>query len=103
VVIARPAAIPAAAIASTPVPGPLRAARSGPQRRIEIRSEGSQTLVVWNPGAEAAAKMADVGAGWRDYVCLEVANAGPSRLPLRRAARHAGADPVCGTVAPAIQ
>jgi hypothetical protein len=55
------------------------------QRRIEIRSEGSQTLVAWNPGAEAAAKMADVGEGWRDYVCLEVANAGPEQITLRRA------------------
>lgn len=58
------------------------------QRQIEIRSEGSQTLVVWNPGADAAAKMADVGDGWRDYVCLEVANAGPERITLAPGARH---------------
>ncbi len=58
------------------------------QRRIEIRSEGSQTLVAWNPGAEAAAKMADVGDGWHDYVCLEVANAGPEQITLAPGARH---------------
>ncbi|PZS74244.1 D-hexose-6-phosphate mutarotase [Stenotrophomonas maltophilia] len=58
------------------------------QRRIEIRSEGSQTLVAWNPGAEAAANMADVGDGWRDYVCLEVANAGPEQITLVPGARH---------------
>lgn len=58
------------------------------QRRIEVRSEGSQTLVAWNPGAEAAAKMADVGEGWRDYVCLEVANAGPDQITLAPGARH---------------
>ncbi|WP_164147466.1 D-hexose-6-phosphate mutarotase [Stenotrophomonas maltophilia] len=58
------------------------------QRRIEIRSEGSQTLVAWNPGAEAAAEMADVGEGWRDYVCLEVANAGPEQITLVPGARH---------------
>lgn len=58
------------------------------QRRIEIRSEGSQTLVAWNPGAEAAARMADVGEGWRDYVCLEVANAGPEQITLAPGARH---------------
>ncbi|WP_457805438.1 D-hexose-6-phosphate mutarotase [Stenotrophomonas maltophilia] len=58
------------------------------QRRIEIRSEGSQTLVAWNPGAEAAVNMADVGDGWRDYVCLEVANAGPEQITLVPGARH---------------
>ena len=58
------------------------------QRRIEIRSEGSQTLVAWNPGAEAAAKMADVGDGWHDYVCLEVANAGPEQITLAPGERH---------------
>lgn len=58
------------------------------QRRIEICSEGSQTLVAWNPGADAAAKMADVGDGWHDYVCLEVANAGPEQITLAPGARH---------------
>jgi glucose-6-phosphate 1-epimerase len=58
------------------------------QRRIDIHSEGSQTLVAWNPGAEAAAKMPDVGEGWRDYVCLEVANAGPEPVTLAPGARH---------------
>ncbi len=58
------------------------------QRRIEIRSEGSQTLVAWNPGADAAAKMADVGDGWHDHVCLEVANAGPEQITLAPGERH---------------
>ncbi len=58
------------------------------QRQIEIHSEGSQTLVAWNPGAEAAAKMSDVGEGWRDYVCLEVANAGPEQITLEPGASH---------------
>ncbi|KAF1013168.1 MAG: putative glucose-6-phosphate 1-epimerase [Stenotrophomonas maltophilia] len=59
------------------------------QRRIDIRSEGSQTLVAWNPGAAAAAQMADVGDAWRDYVCLEVANAGPEQIVLAPGAIHA--------------
>ncbi|MGF6418740.1 glucose-6-phosphate 1-epimerase [Stenotrophomonas sp. AN71] len=58
------------------------------QRQIGIRSEGSHTLVAWNPGAEAAAKMADVGQGWHEYVCLEVANAGPEQITLAPGARH---------------
>lgn len=58
------------------------------KRRITIRTEGSRSLVAWNPGAEAAAKMADVGDGWRDYVCLEAANAGPDVITIAPAGRH---------------
>ncbi|KAG1272553.1 hypothetical protein G6F66_013334 [Rhizopus arrhizus] len=32
--------------------------------------------------------MADVGAGWRDYVCLEAANAGPDVVTLPPGGRH---------------
>ncbi|CAH0287365.1 Putative glucose-6-phosphate 1-epimerase [Stenotrophomonas lactitubi] len=58
------------------------------KRRIDIRTEGSRSLVAWNPGAEAAAKMADVGDGWRDYVCLEAANAGPDVVTIAPGGRH---------------
>ncbi|AWH55582.1 lytic murein transglycosylase [Stenotrophomonas sp. ESTM1D_MKCIP4_1] len=58
------------------------------KRRIELRTEGSRALVAWNPGADAAAKMADVGAGWRDYVCLEAANAGPDVVTVAPGGRH---------------
>lgn len=58
------------------------------KRRIEIRTEGSRSLVAWNPGADGAAKMADVGEGWRDYVCLEAANAGPDVVTIAPGGRH---------------
>ena len=58
------------------------------KRRIDLRTQGSHSLVAWNPGAEAAAKMADVGEGWRDYVCLEAANAGPDLITVAPGARH---------------
>lgn len=58
------------------------------KRRIELRTEGSRALVAWNPGADAAAKMADVGDGWRDYVCLEAANAGPDVVTVAPGGRH---------------
>ncbi|MCW2068754.1 UNVERIFIED_ORG: glucose-6-phosphate 1-epimerase [Stenotrophomonas maltophilia] len=58
------------------------------KRRIDIRTEGSRSLVAWNPGADAAAKMADVGDGWRDYVCLEAANAGPDVITIAPGDRH---------------
>lgn len=58
------------------------------KRRIELRTEGSRSLVAWNPGAEAAADMADVGEGWRGYVCLEAANAGPDVITVAPGGRH---------------
>ncbi len=58
------------------------------RRRITLETTGSQSLVAWNPGADAAAKMADVGDGWRDYVCLEAANAGPDVITLPAGGRH---------------
>ncbi|MDG2524108.1 lytic murein transglycosylase [Stenotrophomonas sp. HITSZ_GD] len=58
------------------------------RRRIDLRTEGSQTLVAWNPGEAGAAKMDDVREGWRQYVCLEAANAGPDVIELAPGARH---------------
>ena len=58
------------------------------KRRIILETQGSRALVAWNPGAEAAAKMADVGQGWRDYVCLEAANAGPDVVTVPPGGRH---------------
>ncbi|MBA8683626.1 lytic murein transglycosylase [Stenotrophomonas tumulicola] len=58
------------------------------KRRITLETQGSRALVAWNPGAEAAAGMADVGDGWRDYVCLEAANAGPDVVTIPAGGRH---------------
>ncbi|MCF7751602.1 lytic murein transglycosylase [Bacillus subtilis subsp. subtilis] len=58
------------------------------KRRIEISTQGSRSLVAWNPGEAGAAKMPDVGAGWRNYVCLEAANAGPDVVTLAPGGRH---------------
>jgi glucose-6-phosphate 1-epimerase len=39
---------------------------------MRISAEGFRDTVVWNPGAELAAKMADLGAGeHRHFVCVE--------------------------------
>lgn len=44
-------------------------------RVLRVRKEDSRSTVVWNPWAEQAAAMADVGAdGWTDFVCVEGAN-----------------------------
>ena len=59
------------------------------QRRIVIDTQGSQSVVVWNPGSEGARKMSDVpDDGWRDFFCIEAANAGPDVIALAAGAEH---------------
>ena len=45
-------------------------------RRIKISKRGSHSTVVWNPWAETAASMGDLGeSGYLNMVCVETANA----------------------------
>lgn len=46
-------------------------------RLIRVSKSGSDTTVVWSPGAEKAAQMGDMGAPdeWRKAVCVETTNA----------------------------
>lgn len=48
----------------------------GLQRRIHIAKTGSHSTVVWNPWAEKALKLGDMGDdGFRSMLCVESANA----------------------------
>lgn len=48
---------------------------TGFARVIEITNSNTQQWVLWNPGVETAAEMADVHTnGEQEYVCLEAAN-----------------------------
>jgi glucose-6-phosphate 1-epimerase len=45
-------------------------------RNILVTSTNSKTAIVWNPGAEISAKMADLGdRDYLNFVCVETANA----------------------------
>lgn len=58
-------------------------------RWLHIESKGSRSLVVWNPGETGEATLPDVPAGsWREFVCVEVANAGDDAIVLAPGARH---------------
>lgn len=59
------------------------------QRQISLTTQGSQSVVVWNPGAAGAATLADVpDAAWKDFLCVEAANAGPDVVLLAPGAHH---------------
>ena len=58
-------------------------------RCLRIRSTGSRSLVLWNPGETGIAALGDVpGPAWREFVCVEVANAGADVVELAPGARH---------------
>ncbi|KAA8718250.1 D-hexose-6-phosphate mutarotase [Pseudomonas cannabina] len=45
------------------------------QRRIHIRSTGSESAILWNPWIEKTGKFTDMAAdGWQRMVCVETAN-----------------------------
>ncbi|MEL6494530.1 MAG: D-hexose-6-phosphate mutarotase [Cyanobacteria bacterium J06623_7] len=58
------------------VPSQLTITDRAENRRIKITATNSKTAIVWNPGAEIAANMADLGADdYLNFVCVETANA----------------------------
>jgi glucose-6-phosphate 1-epimerase len=64
------------------------------QRRITIAQSGGRSAVVWNPGPDKAARLGDLGpgtgnqGGWREFVCVETANAGDDVIQLNAGASH---------------
>jgi glucose-6-phosphate 1-epimerase len=59
------------------------------QRRIVIDTQGSQSVVVWNPGHEGARHIIDLpDDGWQDFFCIEATNAGPDVVTLAPGAGH---------------
>lgn len=49
--------------------------------RVELVTEGATQTVVWNPGAEGSARMADLGPDvHRQFVCVEAAATGDRAL-----------------------
>lgn len=52
-------------------------------RSVLVTKRSSETTVVWSPGAEVAARMADVGAGeWQQMVCVETSDVGEHAVVL---------------------
>ena len=58
-------------------------------RSIDIRAEGSASVVVWNPWLETAAKMGDLGEdGYLHMLCVETTNAADDVVQLAPGASH---------------
>ncbi len=59
-------------------------------RKIRILSSGSTSTVVWNPWIEKSSNMADVhNAGYKEFICVESANALKDQRTLYPSESHA--------------
>jgi len=59
------------------------------KRRIRLTARNSRSTVVWNPGAEKARQMGDLGPeGHRRMLCVETANAAENGLELQPGQVH---------------
>jgi glucose-6-phosphate 1-epimerase len=59
------------------------------QRRIRLTKVNSLTTVVWNPWAEAAARMRDLGDGeWTQFLCVEASNILGAAINLEPGQQH---------------
>ncbi len=71
------------------VPDRVVIADPGWNRRIAIEKSGAASTIVWNPWAEKAAAMGDLGAdNWRGFVCVETGNVADDRITLAAGAQH---------------
>ena len=58
-------------------------------RNLLLTKTGSKTTVTWNPGAALAAKLPDLNPdAWRQFVCLETANAAENAITLQPRQAH---------------
>jgi glucose-6-phosphate 1-epimerase len=58
------------------------------KRRILIGKQNSHNTVVWNPWAELAATMADLGDEWPHFLCVEAANIRANAITLQPGEQH---------------
>lgn len=59
------------------------------ERTLVVAKTGSESTVVWSPGAAVAAGMADMGPGeWRQMLCVETCNVGEHAVTLAPGESH---------------
>lgn len=59
------------------------------RRRIQLRKQGSQTTVVWNPAAALSAQLPDLQDNdWCRFACMETANAAENAVLLQPREAH---------------
>lgn len=58
-------------------------------RSITVENSHASSVIVWNPGQQGAADMADLGGdSWNKFLCVETGNAAPHALPLAPGQSH---------------
>jgi glucose-6-phosphate 1-epimerase len=69
--------------------GPVEFADPVLRRVVRTAKENSSTTIVWNPGRQGAAKLADLGdEEWHQMVCVEASNILGSSISLQPGQEH---------------
>jgi glucose-6-phosphate 1-epimerase len=69
--------------------GPVELVDTTLRRRIQTEKQNSATTVVWNPGQQGAAALADLGDDeWQRMVCVEACNVRNAAVNLRPGEEH---------------
>ena len=70
-------------------PGPVELVDPTLRRTIKTEKKNSATTVVWNPGQQGAAALADLGADdWQRMVCIEASNVRSAAVSLGPGEEH---------------
>jgi len=81
--------VPARPEVATDTPGQCSIEDRGWRRRVVIKKAAAASSVVWNPWAEKAATMADLGdPDWRGMVCVETGNIADNEVRLAADGEH---------------
>jgi hypothetical protein len=81
--------LPPPALPQLDTPGRCAIEDRGWRRRIVIEEVGAASSVVWNPWAEKAAAMVDLGdPAWRGMVCVETGNVADNEVRLAADDEH---------------
>lgn len=71
------------------VPAQLTIEDRALNRQITVTATNSKTAIVWNPGADISAKMADLGdRDYENFVCVETANAADEVITVLAGAQY---------------
>lgn len=66
------------------------------RRRLSVSKFNSETTVVWNPAAQLASRLTDLGPDeWQHFACVETANAAENAITLQPQQAHTMAMQLC--------
>ena len=64
-------------------------------KQLDIQASGADSCIVWNPGQDLAATIADIGSAYQQFVCIERGAAFSDSIVLAPGERHEARLSIC--------